>query len=281
MKFQSLLISFALLPAALFAGNPNSGGTTSTPTGPTVIPGGAFTTAYVISAPGSYVLGGNRTVSGDVHGIEITAPDVTLDLGGFALDQTSGTQSGVIAVAVENIDIRNGSILHALIGIDAQSGKGLRVSNVRLVGTKYVGVRTFAEASQIERCRVDDSQHGLIVAGAGGSLVTDCVVNTANQNGIGISSTKGTMVIRVVARGFLYGFSLIQGCSAVECTATACVYGYDLQIASTLRDSTSDGNKYGVSSNTSANFITGTRISNSTTATIVGSYTPGIGNFIQ
>src|SRR5689334_15138430 len=132
MKLQSLLLSFALLPVALFAGNP--GGTTVTPTGPTVIPGGTFTATYVISAPGAYVLGGNRTVTGFVDAIEITAPDVTLDLGGFALDQLSGGKRGVQIVAAENVEIRNGSILHSLTGIDAQSGKGLRVINVRFVG---------------------------------------------------------------------------------------------------------------------------------------------------
>lgn len=280
MKLQSLLVSLALLPAALFAGNPNSGAT-STPTGPTVIPGGTFTAPYVISTPGAYVLGGNRKVSADVNVIEITAPDVTFDLSGFALDQANGLKSGILIAAAENVEIRSGSILHSLTGIDAQSGKGLRVSNVRFAGPKYAGVRSFADGTQIERCRVDDSQHGLIVAGGGGSLVTDCVLNTTTQNGNGVMATKGSMVVRVVAKGFLYGFSLIQGCSAVECTAAGCFYGFDLQLASTLRDSTADGNKYGVSSNTAANFITGTRISNSVNGTIVGSYTGGIGNFIQ
>src|SRR5688572_4273273 len=101
MNLRSLALSLALLPAALFAANPNAGGSTDTPTGPKVIPGGTFTTPYVISAPGAYVLGGNRTVSADTNVIEITAPDVTLDLNGFAVDQATGTKTGISASVVE------------------------------------------------------------------------------------------------------------------------------------------------------------------------------------
>jgi hypothetical protein len=280
MNLRSFALSLALLPAALFAGNPNAGGSTGTPTGPTVIPGGTFTTPYVISAPGAYVLGGNRTVSIDVNVIEIIAPDVTLDLSGFALDQASGGQRGIMASVVENLEVRNGSVLHASIGIDAQNGKGLRVRDVRFVGAKYSGVRSFAEGTQIERCRVDDAIHGMIVGGHG-SLVTDCVLNAATQSGLGVSMSQGSMAVRVVATGFLWGFQMIGGSTAVECSATECLYGFDLQTFATLRDSTSLNNKYGVSSAGSTVFITGTRISNNITQAVLGSYTAGIGNLIQ
>src|SRR5688500_2690954 len=110
MKLRSFVLTLALLPAALLAAGGNSGTTTSTPT---VIPGGSFTSTYVISAPGSYVLGGNRSANTSMFVIEIAAPDVTLDLNGFRLTNAvvpTDNGGGINVPNPENVEIRNGSI---------------------------------------------------------------------------------------------------------------------------------------------------------------------------
>ena len=72
----------------------------------------AQTNTYTISQPGNYVLTGNITVaSGD--GINITASNVTLDLGGFTITSTAATAGGsaiLVGASSRHIHIRNGRI---------------------------------------------------------------------------------------------------------------------------------------------------------------------------
>ena len=70
----------------------------------TVIP--AQTTAYTITQPGSYVLGGNITVATG-NGININSSGVTLDLNGFAIKSTSASKAGdAIAIGSGAVGVR-------------------------------------------------------------------------------------------------------------------------------------------------------------------------------
>lgn len=74
-----------------------------------VIPGGG---AYVISQPGSYVLGGNIAVTTG-NAITVQSNNVTLDLGGFTLSSTASPASGYgveLAGGSVHITIFNGHI---------------------------------------------------------------------------------------------------------------------------------------------------------------------------
>ena len=70
-----------------------------------VIPGGA---AYVISQPGSYVLGGNIEVTTG-NAITIQAMNVTLDLGGFTLSSTASPANGF------GVALASGGSIHVTI----------------------------------------------------------------------------------------------------------------------------------------------------------------------
>lgn len=282
MKLQSLLLSLALLPVALFAGNPNSGGTTSTPTGPTVIPGGAFTTPYVISAPGSYVLGGSRTVTAQVNVIEITAPDVTLDLGGFSLSQTGNFNNvaGVYVTPSDNVEIRNGSIVNvSSYGVYAANGSGVRVFNVRVVGPCVIGIVLNVTGGHIDHCYVTDCSFSGISADGGGTLVTDCTAVGVNSVGTGIGVQNGARVIRSVARGGKWGFYVGAGATAVDCTASGSASGFVMN-GGTLRSVDVFNNTLGVDTQSPVNVIKDSRIAFNTTA-INGVYTNGGGNILQ
>ena len=72
---------------------------------------GNGTNVFVISASGSYYLGGNVTGVSGKNGIRISAPNVTLDLNGFALVGVPGSLAGVTTLSGgRNLAIRNGTI---------------------------------------------------------------------------------------------------------------------------------------------------------------------------
>lgn len=271
MKLHSLALILALLPAALFAGG-------NTPTGPSVIPAGTFASAYVINTPGSYVLAGNRTTTGSVNVIEITAPDVTLDLSGFAVDQANGLKAGISIPAPENVEIRNGSILHAGYGIEAKPGKGVRILNVRVVGAAGYGIMVQAVGAQIDHCRTDDCANYGIWAGEG-SLITDCIVNGGGNNAWGLTSQFGGRVLRCVVQGANWGMT-IHG-TAENCTVSNCSNSGILLFDGTLRNVESLNNvQVGIVIYGTQNYISGSRATGNTMA-VNGPFVSGGGNFFQ
>lgn len=280
MKLSSLALTLALIPAAFFS--------TST-AAPTVIPGGSFTSTYVISAPGSYVLGGNRSASTGMFVIKITAPDVTLDLAGFRLSNPTPNTSGPAGATIhggiyvptpENVEIRNGSIVDAgNYGINAGNGIGVRVVDVRVASTKYAGIHITAGSSQVVRCQAVDPGHQGISAWGDGALVSDCVVSGAATTGVSVA--KGGLIVRTVARGCAAGFNMWTAATAIDCMASGGTVGFHLNAGCALRGIESINNTEGVAAWSLNSVITGSRIMNNTT-NITGNnlYTNGGGNVI-
>jgi hypothetical protein len=276
MKLTSLALALALLPAALFAAN------SSAPTTPTVIPGGTFTTTYVISASGSYVLGGNRSTASSLYVIQIAAPDVTLDLNGFTLSNTGGVNpagGGIKIPTPENVEIRNGSIIDpGNFGIATETGKNVRIINVRIMGAGWGGIYSGTAGALVERCHVADSKgYGMFVNGAG-SLVTDCVVNGIGT-GSGIQVAQGSRVVRSVVRGGGNLF-LLYSSTAVDCIASQGTIGFIMQDEATLRGVESIKNTTGVYTYGASSAIMGSRISGNTANFAGAAYINGGGNVI-
>ena len=290
MKLRSIALILALLPAALFAAGGNSGGTTtSTPSGPTVIPGGAFTTAYVISAPGSYVLGGNRSTNGAANGIEITAPDVTLDLNGFTLSQTgAGAVSGIYVASADNLEIRNGSIQNwGKNGIWLKAGADVRILNIRASGSVDSGIMLEStKGAQVEHCMASACGGcGIFVYTvtqwvlSQGALVSDCVVKGCPW---GVSVQNGGRIVRaIVSDAQVNGLGLGYYSTATDCTVTGCGGGVAMEYGSTLRNSDVVNNTTGVNAYDVSGVIMGSRISLNSQTNIQGTFTNGGGNVIQ
>jgi len=269
-----LLAGFSIAPLGLFAA--------ASSIAQTVIPAGTFTSPYVISQPGSYVLGGNRLVSDATKTIiQITAPDVTLDLGGFSLSHPGGSNStgfGIHIPAPENVEIRNGSIVNAAkYGIYALSGKGLRVIDLRVMSAHSMGIVYGADSSLIDRCEIADSETAGILGEGAGSLVTDCVVSDCGT-GIKLSSSR---VVRSVVRGGRVGMSLGSS-TAVDCAVTGTLtVGVFATTNATLRNVELMNNAVGVFAVNTSVVIFGSRITNNTTKNVEGTFTNGGGNVIQ
>lgn len=255
--------------------------------GPTVIPGGSYTTPYAINAPGSYVLGGNRSLS-DVtkNVIEINAPDVTLDLGGYALSQPVGsanTGCGIMIASTDNVEIRNGAILDpANCGILAKPGKALRVLDVRIVAPHTAGILSAAADTAVSRCAVSDSTtNGIDLSYNKGGLVTGCVVSGCAN--FGVQVTHGGRIEHTIARDCQVGVWVWEGSTVANCTVTGSkAWGVTLGGHSVLRDSDIVGCSTGIYGDNYGNpgVVKGTSILNCQTTSYY-SYTDGGGNVIQ
>ena len=66
---------------------------------------------YLITQPGSYYLTSNVLAEAGLHGINISASDVTLDLRGFSVIGSSSAYDGIyIHAGYTNVIVRNGNI---------------------------------------------------------------------------------------------------------------------------------------------------------------------------
>jgi parallel beta-helix repeat protein len=153
---------------------------------------------FAISASGSYYLTSNLTQSGSAAGITISADNVTVDLGGFALIGTlSGTAAGItVSGAHKNLQVRNGIIR------DWNGG----------------GVAALLATNSVCRdLRLSDNFDNGLLLGAG-ALVADCV---ADNNIIGINVGAGTTVKSCTVTNSLGdGIATAAGCTITGCTAS-------------------------------------------------------------
>lgn len=190
MKHRSFALLLALLPAALFAGQPSGGSTTPA----NAIPGGSQSATFVISKPGYYYLAGDRTMTDSTkNGIEIASSDVTLDLSGYTLRfaNVSGTAMAVHGSNLQNVEIRNGAITDVPIyGIylDASNtgiNANLRIIDVRVSATGNSGIWVEGDSVLVDRCTVDHSGYnGIHLYWGNGMIVSNSVVSTTQSNGV-------------------------------------------------------------------------------------------------
>lgn len=211
--------------SALFAANPNTGGTSTVAFGGVAIPGGAQSTSYVISSSGSYYLAGERVMTASVPAIVVNAPDVTVDLNGATIRYTStAVTKGIELTNWSNVEIRNGTITDVPgIGISAYNGSGLTIKNVRITACAGYGIEggnlkhASIEGVQVTYCggwgiyvfpgesiRVvgSISSHnggsGIALAGVNDAEVTGCIASYNAFDGIGLTGTGGKIVDNLV-----------------------------------------------------------------------------------
>jgi parallel beta helix pectate lyase-like protein len=157
-----------------------------------------------ITQPGSYKLSGNLTVpNSSTSGIVISASNVTIDLGGFAilgpvvcpgagctgfLDGPGGITVAVAnsgLVPQYNITIRNGTI-QGIGGSGIQlAGGGVRVEQIHARGNAVAGIRVVNSTSAAGTCIVRQNtveNNGFQGISIGGSTVNALVVENAARN---------------------------------------------------------------------------------------------------
>jgi len=146
---------------------------------------------YIISMPGSYYLTTNLTVSSG-NGIGISASGVTLDLNGFTISSTAASASyaGIFLSAyLSDITIVNGHIRSGVTnnGSGVYSGSGFANGIANNSGTPPTNV----VVSKVSVSGV--STYGIYLGTGNATIVEDCTVMTAGNNGIYASTIKDSV----------------------------------------------------------------------------------------
>jgi hypothetical protein len=184
-----------------------------------VTPGDAAGFPVTLSEPGSYRLMGSLLVpAGTPSGVEITADDVSLDLGGFSIVGPGGTTtaSGISFSGRFNVEVRNGAIEGMGNGVYGD-GRGHRVLDLRVSGAaRNWGIRLTGDSHLVEGCTVSASDTG--ISTGPGSLVRRNSVTAGTGYGVLVDDAS-VVVENVVAKGD-YGIvagdgSVVAGCSAL------------------------------------------------------------------
>lgn len=153
---------------------------------------------FTINSSGSYYFTSNLTQSGSAAGITISADNVTVDLGGFALiGGLSGTAAGIaVPAAHKNVQVSNGTIRDWIGG----------------------GVAASLAANSIYRdLRLSDNFDSGLFSGTG-ALVVDCA---ADNNIVGLNIGAGSTVRScTVTNNLSDGIATGAGCTITGCTAS-------------------------------------------------------------
>jgi parallel beta-helix repeat protein len=179
---------------------------------------------FKVTQPGSYYLTGNITGAPSKHGIEITASNVTIDLGGFAMIGVVGSLDGITSTdnTVVDISVRNGSLRNwGNQGIDIfDNATGVVVESVRVRGCA-IGIR-LGDRSRVRLCTASSNSGSGILVGIS-SQVVQCTAE--NNQTSGIFANDGSIIIDCIAgantgEGIRTGAgAIIRGCIARQNTS--------------------------------------------------------------
>ncbi len=133
---------------------------------------GSGTALHEISESGSYYLAGNLTGESGKNGIDVQAPDVTIDLNGFVMTGGAGSLAG-IAGSTANVTVRNGSLRQWGDSGIALSGDFCQAVDVTAMGNGVDGIQLAGRGTTVRDCRAVGNGENGIEAGEG-AMVTDC-----------------------------------------------------------------------------------------------------------
>lgn len=225
---------------------------------------------FTISAPGSYYLTANVTVTNG-NGIMIAANGVTLDLNGFTISSTSPNATGFgiqLASRSSDITIFNGHIRGGVTnnGAGAFNGPGFEYGigyytdppvNVRVTGVSVSGcyrygiILYYGNSTLVDACTVRTiGVYGILAATVRSSQALDCGSTAVSGEVVsdcrGESYGYGGHAVNATVAQNCYGASILDGHGVNAWTALNCVgsssSGTGLRAAYTAQ------NCYGVSS---------------------------------
>ncbi len=151
---------------------------------------------YVISQPGSYYLTTNVIGVSGLSGIRIDADNVTLDLNGFALIGTTGTQRGINMTAPhQNIAIFNGTVRGwASYGIYMTSAANGQYYKLRLSQNSFAGIKVGDHSTVFDCVANANAGPGIFVVGTGNRIENNNLNNNTN-NGMFVLSS-GNLIVK-------------------------------------------------------------------------------------
>lgn len=176
---------------------------------------------YRISQPGSYYLTGNIQGVAGKHGIEIGAPNVTIDLNGFDVVGTGpgslvGVRGGPFGLGGV---VKNGSVRGwGNSGIDLQQLDGCRVEGVLVEVNGATGLRTGTGSVILNCVARANTGHGF----DSGDRSTIAHCSSGNNATSGFSINEGTTISSCSSSGnFGHGFTATNGATMSHCVATS------------------------------------------------------------
>lgn len=170
-----------------------------------VTPGDAAGYPITISKPGHYVLKSNLVVPAGLSGIEITAPNVTLDLNGFSIKGpgtcTISGQTAVVSCSVQGsgwgvgttvvpaaAKVRNGAIEGFRYGVVLDGGAVEDLAVRHNSGTGIQLSATYGSLNRVAGVIVELNATGISTEG---DLITDALVTS---NTVGIQCVAGSVI---------------------------------------------------------------------------------------
>lgn len=176
---------------------------------------------FRITQSGSFYLTGNITGVAGMHGIEIAASSVTIDLNGFVVTGATGTLDGITTDGVSrtNISVVNGTVTGWQgDGVDLATTSRAVIRGVRAhgngAGTSGNGIRA-SDYSVVEDCAASGN------AGFGFDLFSSCSVvrcEASLNTGNGIDCATGCLIDACTATGNLgAGIRSDAYCRVTDC----------------------------------------------------------------
>lgn len=196
---------------------------------------------HVIDQPGSYYLSANITGAAGLHGIQIDASDVTLDLNGFNIQGVPGSDHGIVIGPFRGVTINGGTVTgFGMRGIDAATSRACIFDSIISRNNGDKGIAAGFD-TVLRHCVASGNSGDGIFTNTGG-LVTACV--SSLNAGDGFDLSLGTAAIDCVAdSNGENGFFIIQNVNVNRCTArNNGIHGLASGAGTTVRDSQFRGN---------------------------------------
>ncbi len=205
---------------------------------------------YTINTPGVYVL--NQSLhypSGSGNAITVTASNVTINLNGYGItntsDQTKTQARGISGNNVENLTVENGEIFGFLIGVvltgpnnSLSFNVGHIVQGLRLAYCTSAGI-ILANASN---CVIQNCQLSSMGTTGGGVQVSGGAFGIEIDSLIGGNRVYRNQVLNATSVGFFGGAIGSQGGYFEQNLATNCANGFFFSdAAEAYRDNLSFG----------------------------------------
>lgn len=184
------------------------------------LPGNA-TATHVIAQPGSYYLTDNITGAAGKHGIEVAAPNVSLDLMGFSLVGSSGDTIGIKCTLQQQAIVVHGGFIADWAG-GGLSAVGREAVVFGVVFERCGGGAEVGAGSRIADCTFRDNIGPRQPVGGGDWIIVDRCVLLGGWGNEGIATYRRSIVRDcVIDGGFSTGILAEDGCLITGCDVKA------------------------------------------------------------
>lgn len=168
-----------------------------------------------LSEPGSYRLTSNLIVEAGMTAIEITASDVTLDLGGFSIIGPNTCSGTPVVCSLSG----GGGIGVKAVADTGPSPENVRVQNGTVRGMSGHGIRLIGNGTVVERVHAVSNGGPGIVVGLGSIIDSVAMFNGSGASVVGLI-VRGTVANNNVFGIFIRAGGVATGNSAISNAAT-------------------------------------------------------------